>query len=198
MIITIPNPLSLFQKKGYDHKESLAFVKSLAVSNAAKAEEKTMSFKTVLDKIGADAKAVFAFLGSSKGQALIQTGEGAAVAIATVAGGPAAGTALTGAFSLANTWMTEIVKTQALATAAGAQTGYGPEKAAAVLAAVTPEALAFAQKNGLPAPTASQLQAANDGLVAFFNAFALAAPTTTTTVTVPAAAVSGPGVGQAA
>jgi hypothetical protein len=39
---------------------------------------------------------------------------------------------------------------------------------------VAPQAIAFAQANGLPAPTAAQLTAANTALVAFANAFTAA------------------------
>ena len=124
-----------------------------------------MSLKTALDKIGEDAKEVFSFLGSAKGQAEIATGEGVVESIVP-------GTA--GLLTLANTWLTEIVKTQALATAAGAATGSQTQKAALALSAAAPQAIAFAQANGLPAPTATQLQAANTALVAFANAFTVA------------------------
>lgn len=121
-----------------------------------------MSVKSVLDKIGSDFKAVFTFLGSPTGQKIVSTGEAVVEAIVP-------GTA--GAITLANNWLTEIVKTQALATAAAAESGSSTQKAAATLAAITPQALQFAQVNGLPAPTATQLAAANDALVAFLNAF---------------------------
>ena len=122
-----------------------------------------MSFKSVLDKIGADAKAVFVFLGSPKGQAVVSTVEGAVVAFEPGASGLVA---------LVNNWLAEIIKTESIAAAAGQQTGSGVQKAAAVVSAVAPQALQFAQANGLPSPTAAQLQAANAALVAFANAFA--------------------------
>ena len=121
-----------------------------------------MSFKSVLSTIGKDVKGVFAFLGSSKGQAIIATGESLVEAVYPP---------LTSVINLANTWMVEIVKDEALAAAAGQQDGTGAQKAAAVISTVTPAALAFAQTNGLPAPTAVQLEAANTALVAFLNAF---------------------------
>lgn len=130
-----------------------------------------MSIKSVLDKIGADIKGVFTFLGSSKGAAIVQAGEGL---VETLLPGTA------GAITLANNWLQEIVKTQALATAADAGTGSSTQKAAMVLAAVTPQALQFAQVNGVPPPTAAALQKANDALVNFLNAFT-AEPTSTST-----------------
>ena len=131
-----------------------------------------MSLKSVLDKIGADAKSVFAFLGSTKGQTIIASGEAVIESIDP---------ALTGIFTLANSWLTEIVKAETLAAAAGTQTGTGTQKAAAVLAAVTPEVLTFAQSNGLTPLTAAQLATANDALVTFLNSF------TTAPATAPAA-----------
>lgn len=121
-----------------------------------------MSFTSVLSSIGKDAKAVFTWLGSSKGQALITTGEGVAEAIVPQ---------LTGIINIANTYLTEAIKTESIAAAAGVQTGSGTQKSAAVLSAVTPVVLAYAQQAGLSAPTSAQLSAANDAIVAFLNAF---------------------------
>ncbi len=137
----------------------------------AKAEEHSMSF---LSAVGKDIKGVFAWLGSAKGQQVIASGENLAIIGATAAGvGPAA----TGIITIANTWLTEIIKTEALATAAGQQTGSGTMKAALVIADVSPEVLAFAKQHGLPTPTADQLTAASNGLVAFLNAFGAPVPT---------------------
>jgi hypothetical protein len=124
-----------------------------------------MSVKSVLDKIGSGFKDVFEFLASSKGQAIVGAGEAVVESVLP-------GTA--GFINLANNWLTEIVKSETLAAAAAAQTGTGSQKAALVLSAVTPQALDFAKANGLPAPTAAQLQAANTALVAFANAFTAA------------------------
>jgi hypothetical protein len=123
---------------------------------------------SILNKIGADFKAVFSFLGSSKGQAIIQTGETVAVSL----GAPAA------LINVANNWLTEIIKAETLATAAGSQTGTGTQKAAAVLSAITPQVLAFAQAQGVSAPTADQIATANTALVSFLNAFTMT-PTVT-------------------
>ena len=128
-----------------------------------------MIVKSILVTIGKDFKGVFAFLGSSKGQAIIATGETLVESVYPP---------LTGAINLANSWMVEIVKDEALAAAAGQQVGSGEQKAAAVISTITPAALAFAQQNGLPAPTAAQLAAANTALVAFLNAFGEQAATT--------------------
>lgn len=130
-----------------------------------------MSFKSVLDKIGADAKDVFQFLASPKGQAAVGAGE---LAVEAFVPGSA------GVITLVNAWAAEVLKAQALATAAGATTAAGPQKAALVLNAVTPDALAFAKVNGLPAPTADKLATANAALVAFLDAFtATATPAAT-------------------
>jgi len=134
-----------------------------------------MSFKSILDKIGSDAKAVFSFLGSSKGKVILAAGETAVEDVFPVA---------TGVITIANTWLNEIFKTQALATAAGASTGSNTQKAAMTIAAVTPEVLAFAEKNGLPVPTGTALQTANDALVTFLNAFSVENTANTTNVTV--------------
>jgi hypothetical protein len=133
-----------------------------------------MSFTSVLDTIGKDFKGVFAWLGSPTGQNIIKTGEGVVEAIVPQA---------TALINLGNAWMTEVIKTQALATAAGAQTGSSTQKAAAALNATAPQAIAFAQQYGLPTPTAAQLQAANTAIVAFLNAFPglATAPTVVTT-----------------
>lgn len=128
-----------------------------------------MGFKSILQKIGVGIKDVFAFLGSAKGQAIITAGEGI---IETVQPGAK------GLVDLANNWLAEIVKSEALAAAAGEQTGSGAQKAAMVMAAMAPQAIAFAKANGaVSEPTAAHLAAANTALVAFANAFSVDAPT---------------------
>ena len=122
-----------------------------------------MSFKSVLSVIGADAKKVFNWIASPKGQAVIHTGEGVAEAIDP---------GLTGLINLAETYMQEIIKTEALATAAGSQSGSGVQKSAAVVAAVTPSVVAYAKAAGLPNPTADQISKAADAMVAFLNSLA--------------------------
>lgn len=129
-------------------------------------EEQSMSF---LSFLGKDVKAVFNWLGSAKGQPTLSTGEAVIESVYPPA---------TGIINLANTWITEAVKEETLATAAGVQTGSGVQKSAAVISAVTPSILTFAKQNGLGTPTAEQIQNANNAIVAFLNAFG--APATPT------------------
>ena len=118
--------------------------------------------QTLLQAIGKDIKGVFAWLGSSKGQAVIATGESLVETVVPQA---------TGIINIANSWMSEIIKDEALAAAAGSQDGTGTQKASAVLTSVTPQVLAFFQQHNLPAPTAEQIENANNALVQFLNAF---------------------------
>jgi hypothetical protein len=132
-----------------------------------------------LSTLGNDVKKVFKWLGSSKGQAILSTGEGVVEAIDP---------ALDGVVNLTNTWLQEIFKAQALATAAAANATGGAQKSAIVLNTVTPQVIAFATAQGLPVPTGVELQNANNALVAFLNALgagSIAATTTTSTSTAP-------------
>jgi len=113
-----------------------------------------MSFLSAIAKVP---KAIFGFLASSKGQALIQTGEGVAVAIDP---------ALAGIITLANSWIGRALTVEALATAAGQQQGTGTQKAAAVMNAITPQVLQY-----FPNARQDQIAKANDAIVAFLNAF---------------------------
>lgn len=134
-----------------------------------------MSFTSVLATIGKDAVKIFDWVGSPSGQNLIKDGE----AVVEVVYPPA-----TAIINIANTFLTEAIKAEALAAAAGQQNGSGTQKAAAVLNAATPQVIAFAQQYGLPTPTATQLNAANDAIVAFLNAFpGLPASASTVTAT---------------
>ena len=116
---------------------------------------------SILSTIGKDVKGLLSWLGSPKGQAVVNAGE-ALVEDAF----PAA----TGAINLANTWLVEIFKAEALGEAAGTATGTDTQKAAAVIASVTPSVLTFAKTQGLGTPTAANLQSANDALVTFLEA----------------------------
>lgn len=120
-----------------------------------------MSFTSVLSTIGKDVKSVFAWVASPKGQAVIGAGESAAEVVFPQ---------ITGIVNLANTYIGEALKTEALAAAAGQQDGSGAQKLAAVTAAVTPAVLQYAEKAGLPAPTSDKIAAAANGIVAFLNA----------------------------
>lgn len=131
-----------------------------------------MSF---LSTFGNDFKAVFAWIGSTKGQAVITTGEKLAEQI-----DPGA----TPVINLANSWMTQILTTQALAAAAEAQPGTGAQKAAAVIAAISPQVVSL-----FPAMNSAQITAANNSLVAFLDALGVAtAPVPTAAPAATAAA----------
>lgn len=132
-----------------------------------------MATTSFLSKIGTAFKDVFAFLGSPKGQAVVAATEGVAETVATAVG---AGVPVQGALALINSWGSEIIKTEALAAAAGQQTGSGLQKAAAVLTAITPQATAFAASQGAPAPTLAALTTINTSLVTAFNTLTAAAP----------------------
>lgn len=112
-------------------------------------------------KLASDFKKVFSWLGSAQGQQVIATGEALAEAIYPPA---------TAIVNITNTWLKEAIKAEALASAAGETSGSGPQKAAMVISAVTPQVLAFAAQNGLPEPTADKLGAANTALIAFIDA----------------------------
>lgn len=136
-----------------------------------------MSFKSVLDDIGNDAKKVFGWLATSKGQTIVSTVETAAEAVAPQ---------ITGVVNIVNSWLAEIFKTQALATAANATTGSSTQKAAVALASITPQVLQFAQQYGLNTPTTTDLNTINTALVTVLNTLG------TGTVTAPAPSVATP------
>ena len=115
-----------------------------------------------LSTLGNDAKKVFGWLGSPKGQAILSAGEGIVEVVDP---------ALDGVVNLTNTWLQEIFKAQALATAASANATSGVQKSTMVLNAVAPQVIAFATAQGLPIPTGIELQNANNALVTFLNAF---------------------------
>jgi hypothetical protein len=119
-----------------------------------------MSVTSVLKHIGSDAAKVLGWLGSSKGQATIGAGEAIVEAVY-----PAA----TGLISLANSGLTEIIKLEALGTAAGAAPGTSVQKGTAAVAALTPQVLAYAEANGFSTPTGDQVQTMVNLLVAFGN-----------------------------
>jgi hypothetical protein len=64
----------------------------------------------------------------------------------------------------------EVTKAEAEALAAGAQNGTGPQKLAAVTAAVEGAFNTYAQTNGLAVPDAKVIENAVNGVVAFLNA----------------------------
>lgn len=113
-----------------------------------------MSFLSAIVKVP---KAIFDWLASPKGVAVVTT----AGAILT-----AVDPALGGIVLLAESWIKKVVTTEQLASAAGAQTGTGTQKAAAVIDAMQSEVGKY-----FPAATADQIQKANAAIVAFLNAF---------------------------
>ena len=133
-----------------------------------------MSF---LSTVGKDFKAVFTWLGSAKGQAVVGAVE---------AGAEIAVPAITPAITLVNSWMTEVIKVETLANAATSSTGTGTQKAAAALSTMTPQVLAWASANGYAVPNSTQISAINTAVVNVLNLLgATEAPTTTTSVTEP-------------
>lgn len=123
-----------------------------------------MSF---LATVGKDFKAVFAWLGSSGGQAVVAGAEGAAEAVATAAG---VGAPVATGISLLNNWITEAIKTESLAAAAVAQTGTGTQKAAVVLTAMVPELTSYLQAQGITSSNVtSQATAINNAVVNLLN-----------------------------
>ena len=111
------------------------------------------SFKTILDDIGHGFVKVFEI----------------AVEAAQVAE-PLVDVILPGWSALFSGAVAEAAQVEALATAANKQSGTGPQKLALVVAAVTPSVLAYAEKNGLPTPTAEQITAFVNAAVAALNA----------------------------
>lgn len=71
---------------------------------------------------------------------------------------------------LYNATVNEAVKAEAAAIAAGQQNGTGAQKLALVIEAVTPQVVAFAAQNGLPAPTAATITNYVNAVVATLNA----------------------------
>lgn len=115
-----------------------------------------MSF---LSSFGHGFKAVFDWLASPKGRAVLATG---GAVLSTI------DPALAGIVGLAESWIQKAVTTEALAVVAGVQQGTGAQKAAAVINAMQPEI-----SNYFPHATAEQITKANDAIVAFLNAFSV-------------------------
>jgi hypothetical protein len=113
-----------------------------------------MSF---LSSVGKGFKAVFDWLASPKGQAVLVTGGDV---VATI------DPALAGIVGLAESWIQKVITTETIAAAAGSQQGSGAQKAAAVISAIQPEVSKY-----FPTATADQIEKANAAIVAFLNAF---------------------------
>lgn len=147
-----------------------------------------MSFKSFLSAVGNDFKKVFSWLGSPAGQTTVATVEGAATSVVSLIN-PAAGVALTGIENLINAGLKQVVSIESVAAAAGAQSGSGPQKLAAVVTAIAPSVEAFLQSIGISTPTAQETQTyattIANGLVGILNA--IPAPTTAPVPAPPAA-----------
>src|SRR5271163_190439 len=131
-----------------------------------------MSFLSTVVK---DAKAGFAWLASTKGQAIVGIAE-SAVEVAFPPAAPA--------MALVNTWMAEIIKVEGLATAAGSQSGTGTQKAAMALSTMTPQVLSWAAANGYTIPDSANIYAINTAVVNVLNLLgASSTPATATTTT---------------
>ena len=151
-----------------------------------------MSFKSTFGK---DFKAVFSWLGSSKGQNTITSVESTVAGVATAIN-PGAGAAISGVEGLINTAFKQIMSIEAVASAAEQQDGTGIQKSAAVLDAIAPQSSAFLISIGVSVPTANQIQAVStiisSGLVGITKALpataaeAAALGSLTTTATTPA------------
>lgn len=120
-----------------------------------------MSFLSGLKVFGTEIEKAFAWFGSPKGQVVVTAGEGLLQSLVP---------ASTPLVNLFNSWAAKAYNVEALAVAASKVTGTGADKAAAVLTAVAPDVLQYAQQAGVPARTAAQIQTANTALVAFINA----------------------------
>lgn len=124
-----------------------------------------MSFLGTMFK---DIGTAFKWLASPGGQTVVALGE-AAVQVAVPGS--------TALINLINQYANQIISIETIATAAGQGTGSGIQKSAAVINAVTPSALAFAVNQGLMPPTAEQIKAQSDAIVAFLNALPSKNPT---------------------
>lgn len=118
-----------------------------------------MSVKSILDDIAKAPLTVLKWLASPGGQALtgiVETGVETVFPLAT------------GAINIFNRYVTEAIKVQALSNGA-APGSVSTQKAAAVVNAIGPEIIAFAEANGMAAPTAAELLTLNNLAVQFLN-----------------------------
>lgn len=120
-----------------------------------------MSFLSAIVKVPG---AIFHWLASDKGKAVI----GAAETVAIAVGAPAI------VVNLVGSWIDKILTIEQVAEGAGAQSGTGAQKAAAVIAAITPELL-----KDFPDLPVANIKAINDALVVVLNNLTLPASTPT-------------------
>lgn len=122
-----------------------------------------MNVITLLDDLAKVPGKVLKWLATPMGQEVVTIGEAAAETIAPQ---------ITGVVNIFNRYITEAVKVQALAVASGAAAGtVSTQKAAAVVNTVGPEAISFAEQNGLAVPTADELLKLNNLAVEFMQVF---------------------------
>ena len=116
------------------------------------------TFKSVLSQIGHGFLEALKFLGSSGGQKVTQAVETAAVVVADAEGGPTAGAIVTGVNTLFNNAIVSVVHMEASASAVAAQSGTGLQKAAGVIATLTPQVETFLTDIvGIKQPTEDQI-----------------------------------------
>jgi hypothetical protein len=120
-----------------------------------------MSFLSGLKVFSKDIEKAFAWFGSPKGQAIVGAGEGVVEGLIP---------ASIPVVDLFNEWAKKAYNVESLAVAAGQASGTGADKATAVMSAITPTVLQYAQEEGLPARTAAQIQQADAAVIAFINA----------------------------
>lgn len=119
------------------------------------------NFKTILSDIGNGLKKFFS--AADKVAAVVE---------------PIVDVAFPGIASLYNSTVTEVGNAETAAIAAGAQSGSGAQKLAAVVAAITPTFAQYAQANGLPAPTSAVIANYVNAVVASLNAIPAASSST--------------------
>lgn len=111
------------------------------------------SFKSILSDIGNGLKKFFSVVDS-----------------VAKAAEPIVDVAFPGIAGLYNATVAEVGNAETAAIAAGAQSGTGAQKLAAVVAAITPTFTQYAAANGLSAPTASIITNYVNAVVASLNA----------------------------
>jgi hypothetical protein len=155
----------------YDHAAQIELVGRMAaqvpsltsipaVQPATKESTTMASFTSILSDIGNGLKKFFSV----------------AVTVAEAAE-PIVAVAFPGVSSLYDSTVTAIANAETAAIAAGAQTGTGAQKLAAVVAAITPTFTAYAAANGLPTPTTTTITNWVNAAVASLNAIPAATST---------------------
>lgn len=126
-----------------------------------------MSFLSGLKVFGTDIGKAFSWFGSPTGKVATTIGENILEEVVPVS---------TPIVNLFNAWSAKAYNVEALAVAAGKQTGTGVEKAAIVTEAILPDLLNYANSAGVSTRTTSQIAAANTALISFINAMTEVTP----------------------